>query len=298
LASAVSWGVEREEDAVNDHCLDTLARALAGFSRRGLLAGAGALGAGLLFGGVPESVLGKKKRKKRKRCAPRCGPCAKCVGGRCKAVANRTPCGRCRECIGGACVDLLDGTICGTSCERCRGGACENVADDAACDGDGKCFAGVCNARPECAGVGGSCSFDEDCCGGNCNASFKCFGLPSMPDGAECQVNDDCVSGRCRGYRCTGAGLCRSKTIDFCADGTSWGDAEETCPCLLGDNPAGSFEFARPAAQPQLPGFSCGDCTKTQDCIDKWGPDAFCAFLGGTHCDCPQGQNRACVLPC
>jgi hypothetical protein len=279
---------------MDNHRFDALTRSLATLSRRGLLVTPGAI----LLGTVLETA-GKKKGKKRKNgCRPACQTCQQCVRGRCIASANRTPCGRCRECIGGACVNLPDGTGCGSSCEQCRGGECLPIADDSRCDGDGKCLAGVCNARPACVGVGSACSGDGDCCAQNCNAGFTCFGLPSMPDGAACRVNDDCVSGRCRGYRCVGAGLCRSKTKPYCEDGTSWGNVEKTCPCLLGDDPGGGIPFARPAAQPQRPGFSCGDCTKTQDCIDKWGPDAFCAFFGGTHCPCPQGQNRACVLPC
>lgn len=104
-----------------------------------------------------------------------------------------------------------------------------------------------------------------------------------------CRVGGDCISGRCSGYHCTGASTCLAN-LYFCTLGVR--DANG-CPCL---KEKGSG-FIRAAIQPQQVGFACGDCNTTQDCIDKHGPDAWCAEDNGDLCGCAPGQGF-CTLPC
>jgi hypothetical protein len=83
---------------------DMFARSLMdGSSRRAALSvGLGGLLAVL---GIRES--GAKKRKRRKKCKKKCGPCQRCKKGKCKRKAAGTVCGEGGECLAnGSCAVL------------------------------------------------------------------------------------------------------------------------------------------------------------------------------------------------
>jgi len=109
---------------------------------------------------------------------------------------------------------------------------------------------------------------------------------PALPDDRLCRENGDCISGLCVGYRCRGAAGC-AEGKGYCLSGST--NAAD-CPCLRtteGGIRAGSQLYQ-----------TCGACQRTQDCIDRHGPDAFCAQDNGTFCDCPDDKPTFCALPC
>src|SRR5687768_5852805 len=165
---------------------------------------------------------------------------------------------------------------------------CASQPDDTACTG-GRCLNGTCNPTPACKPTDQPCpGGSAECCGGGCSggSTARCIGRVS--DGSACQVGQDCISGRCIGHRCTGAGTCEEH--DYCGSTVNTSDG---CPCLM--TKEGHF---RTGVQPPRPGFFCGDCTSSAECIARHGrADAFCAVDTGTHCPCTDNQ-RFCALPC
>lgn len=137
-------------------------------NRRGVLAGLGALGMGLVPAALRPVETAAKKKKPRK-CKPACGACEKCKKN-------------------GTCQTLADFKACTTS-----SGA------------DGACFGGVCGVPISCSGFSLPCvpNVPSTCCSGVCTSAgpigFCAIGAP----GSHCLANSDCSSGKCSGFVCS-----------------------------------------------------------------------------------------------
>ncbi len=213
---------------------DDLARSLtSGPSRRRVVA---AMGSGLIaiFGGLREPAAGKQKRKK--KCKPACGPCAACVKGKCKALADGAACpsGSCR---GGACVadtgcpvgrhlcPFDDTGLCRECCKNadCRGSnmicdftaqgsTCRCPNNQQECNGDGVCWS--CCSDQQCTVYGRNpadgfiCTVDHACvckggtveCGKASGFGFYCANIVEDPqDCGACGIHCPvCREGMCQ----------------------------------------------------------------------------------------------------
>lgn len=102
---------------------DQIARGLAITPTRRSLGGLLAA-AVLLAAGRAENATGKKRRKK--KCKPKCGECQACKKGKCKNAADGTSCASADLCEKGKCVPLRCG----------NGGPCTVFVTDAIKDGE------------------------------------------------------------------------------------------------------------------------------------------------------------------
>lgn len=102
-----------------DHCVRELTITPTRRRLGGLLA-AGAL----LAAGRVEVAVGKKRKKK--KCKPKCGECQACKKGTCKSIADGTTCASADVCETGQCVPLRCG----------NGGPCTVFVTDAIKDGE------------------------------------------------------------------------------------------------------------------------------------------------------------------
>jgi hypothetical protein len=163
---------------------DDLLRTLTG-TRRAAIASLLAAMSGLASLTVADAK--KKRKKKRKKGCRGCPACTSCVKGKCRAVPDRT--------------------ACGGECQECMGGQCVNKPADTVCSANGRCLAGICNARPTCQGfnIGGCQQLGEEiCCSEVCDTSTSPTGgiCTKASIGQQCKANTDCTSGACVGYRC------------------------------------------------------------------------------------------------
>lgn len=149
---------------------DAALRALAtGASRRGLAA---LLSGGWLVLAHEGGTDAKKKKKKKKAC--KCGPCHRCVKGKCQMLPN--------------------GTICSDDCKSCLGGLCDPQA----------CFGAECLPNRTCAAV---CDPEIQDCQANCFCTRgavegspyctvdprpACTTLPMCQSTANCQSGNVC----------------------------------------------------------------------------------------------------------
>lgn len=152
---------------MDDRSFDAISRALGGgASRRAALAAL--LGLGAIAGAAP---IDAKRRRRRKRCNPRCPEGQTCRKGQCACDDGGSVCGGAccipgQSCEGGQCVGCLalrepctetalpccPGLTCtrgqggpdDIACLSPAGGACETGAD---CESESDCVAGVCTAR-------------------------------------------------------------------------------------------------------------------------------------------------------
>ncbi|HEX5499715.1 MAG TPA: hypothetical protein VFX03_10825, partial [Thermomicrobiales bacterium] len=81
-----------------------------------------------------------------------------------------------RRLFAGALLGLLGGFGMGSAeakqgkkkkCKPChvrKHGKCRKAPDDSICDGDGRCLAGICNAKPDCVPAGADCEAATPCC--------------------------------------------------------------------------------------------------------------------------------------
>jgi hypothetical protein len=295
---------------------DALVKSLGVASRRGLVAGTGAVALSAVFGrGGPKTALamkkkGKGKGKKKKkgcrgqRCGAACIPAKACCTSAQQGtwIAEGATVGQCGLCLGGrvtkdpvdcllidpdgctvcddsfACVPAPDGTLC-EGCGRCNGGLCENPDEAKQC-GDNTCCP---ETKPVCVDqTTGLCCEERRACGSKCCKDDSGFGLQ---DGETCTREGCCpevkAASNCRADHPFGT-PCTEK---ICCDQV-WPGEGRGRACLPG---AG--------VSPDTRGYCCGP-TKSC-CFTGCCPDGSSCCGDRKNC-CPDGVacgSEACFDP-
>jgi hypothetical protein len=214
---------------MNEGHFDELAKGFATnqLSRGRMLRMLVALTLGTVFGGG-SLLVDSDEAAARRRCRPRCGPCERCVNGRCRSrrctgctscdpgedacivPKPRPECPACREpiCVGNDYVCSAEAA--GTSCSPCglcdgAGGCQQNVM----CTGNTTCCPSINGGKEDC------CTPDETCCNGTC-----------------CEPHQLCQNGQCMSVCEQGSKACRLPDgHSFCCP------SHATCAPIGGSNP-------------------------------------------------------------
>lgn len=242
---------------------DDIGRALAARgSRRSAL---GALAGGVLAVLAPATSDGKGKRRKKKG-----KPCADRCGGTCRPrcpdimIRNRSTC---------QCECPAEMTKCGQVC----------VGADRCCPGEKTC--------------GGGCIREQDCCphtekscpNGVCVAKDACCPIVEEECGAECCVlGEECCNGECEvalGGICTKDGFCPPTEGQACCTGSSTNCTDDPC-CRFSEGEACCVSSLDPIETTCCPGgherCAPGGCCPAGM---KWKGDCnACCTIGVTGC--------------
>lgn len=209
------------------------------------------------------------------------------------------------DCGGPGCPGCADRRACFINAD-CQNNFCDRSADPNQ--------AGVCGLKPTCAnGKKDGDETDVDCGGSSCprcefgekcNSAADCQGIMQCVNRAgdgsdkkfcvECTNDDICnaVSGgdrpTCVGYQCRALGGTCSAGQDVCKTGPDrcGGDQCGSCHTTTGGATVCGFEVD--------PNGGCDNpCTSSTQCVNRFGPGAFCIKDTGNFCGC-----NSCAFPC
>jgi hypothetical protein len=273
---------------------DELSRSLAGTSRRRLLKAFAGGVAAALGGALPPGPAGANPPPKHcKYQGYNCRDNTNCCSLNC---CNRTCCGNGQACCNGQCVwacpegqtlnaaCVCEGSstpACGSAAECpqpsapcqmavCLGGACgfANRTNGVPCDDGDACTTGSTCQNGSCAGGTAVVCDDGNLCTENlCDPVSGCFHPPAngrpCDDGSGCVTGSTCSGGACTGgtpISCDDGNPC---TVDSCAGGTCFHDADAGATCtLVGGAPGICNELA-----------ACVECLTAEQCP---GTDTAC----------------------